>query len=40
MDAKQLPSYIDDCHRLIATLRSQVSEQAAELSLKDKLIEE
>lgn len=40
MDAQQLPSNIDDCHRLIATLQSQVSDKASELSLKDKLIEE
>ena len=47
MDSKLLPNEIDACHQLIARLQSQVAEQvtanqqqAIELSLKDKLIEE
>jgi transposase len=47
MDAKSLPNDLDACHQLIAKLQSQVGEQATELqqqatelSLKDKLIEE
>ncbi|WP_162006906.1 IS66 family transposase, partial [Roseimaritima sediminicola] len=35
-----LPTDVDACHQLIAKLQSQVGEQATELSLKDKLIEE
>ena len=54
MNAKPNPTDIEACHRLIATLQTQVEdrqqaiqakqqafqEQAIELSLKDKLIEE
>lgn len=47
MDAKPLPTELDDCHRLIATLQSQVDKQASELqskqtqlALKEKLVEE
>ena len=47
MDSKPLPTDIEACHQLIAKLQSQVEEQATELqqqatelSLKDKLIEE
>ncbi len=54
MDSKPLPTDIQACHRLIATLQTQVDDrqrtlqenqrilqqQATELSLKDKLIEE
>ena len=54
MDAKPIPIDIEACHRLIATLQTQVKDrqqtiqenqqtlqqQATELSLKDKLIEE
>ena len=47
MDAKLLPTNIDDCHRLIATLQRQVQSngqtidaQSVQLSLKDKLVEQ
>ncbi len=40
MDAKSLPNDLEACHQLIAKLQSRVGEQATELSLKDKLIEE
>lgn len=47
MDSKPLPNEIDTCHQLIAKLLTQVGtqatelqQQATELSLKDKLIEE
>jgi len=47
MNVKPIPTDIEACHRLIATLQTQVEdrqqtlqEQAIELSLKDKLIEE
>jgi transposase len=40
MDAKPLPNDIDACHQLIAKLQSQVGEQATELSLQEKLIDE
>lgn len=47
MDAKALPTELDDCHRLIATLQSQVDKQASalqstqtQLALKEKLVEE
>tara|TARA_R110002049_G_scaffold46487_1_gene135213 strand:+ start:177120 stop:177971 length:852 start_codon:yes stop_codon:yes gene_type:complete len=45
MDAKEfsgdgLPDDLEACHRLIATLQSQVDKQATELSLKDKLTQE
>jgi len=54
MDAKPLPTDIDDCHRLIATLQTQVEsnqqaivqhqqkidEQAGQIALKDKLVEQ
>lgn len=47
MDAKGLPTELDDCHRLIATLQRQVDQQASELqskqtqlALKEKLVEE
>ena len=40
MDSKPLPNDLDACHQLIAKLQSQVGQQATELSLKDKLIEE
>jgi transposase len=47
MDAKPLPTELDDCHRLIAALQSQVDKQVSELqfqqtqlALKEKLVEE
>ncbi|MCD0459232.1 transposase, partial [Roseiconus lacunae] len=47
MNQKSLPTDIDACHQLIAKLQSQVGQQvtelqqqATELTLKDKLIEE
>ena len=40
MDFKTPPNDIDACHQLIAKLNSQVGNQATDLSLKDKLIEE
>ena len=40
MESDPLPNDLDACHRLIAKLQSQVGEQATELTLKEKLIEE
>jgi transposase len=47
MDAKRLPNDLDACHELIASLKSQVEsqaselqQQATELAIKDKLVEE
>lgn len=40
MNAKQLPHDLDACHRLIASLQSQVASQATVLAIKDKLVEE
>jgi len=40
MDSTPLPNENDACHQLIAKLQSQVGEQATEVSLKDKQIEE
>lgn len=36
----RLPGDLEDCHRLIATLQSQVEQQATELTLKEKLAQE
>ncbi len=40
MDAKQLPDDLAACHDLIAKLQSQVQNQATDLAVKDKLVEE
>lgn len=40
MVANELPTDIEACHLVIAKLQSQLNEQATELSLKHKLVEE